>query len=405
MKSCFRARRKRWIMQRAHRIALDPTNRQSTQLARAAGTARFAYNWALANWKSQYDASLDDVSLTKPSQHSLRKELNAIKRSKFPWMLESTKCAPQEAIIALGVAFKNYFDGHGRHPTFKRRGVHDSFRLSAGQFSINNARIWVPKIGWIRMREELRFENAKQVSVTVSRVADHWYASIACEVEDASPQKPTNSTVGVDVGVREYVISDGSRHTVPRSLRAKQATLHRAQRKLSRTKRGSKNRAKARLRVAKIHARVANSRSDWLHKLTTPLADHHDTIVIEDLNVRGMLQNNRLAMSITDASFGEFRRMLSYKTQSRMTKLVVADRWFPSSKLCSFCATKAKSLSLRQRKWTCASCGSKHDRDFNAAKNLAAYAPEQRREFRGDSLWSALGRCSARTQSEQSKSS
>lgn len=363
-------------MQRAHKIALDPTNKQATALARAAGTARFAYNWALARWGEQYQASLADPALPKPSQYGLRKELNSIKREAFPWMLESSKCAPQEAIIALGTAFKNFFAGRAKYPTFKKRGIHDSFKLSSGQFKITGKKIRIPNIGWVRLREELRYLDAKQVSVTISRTAGRWFASVQCEIPDPAPA-PVHvddpAAVGVDVGVREYVLSDDTRYSVPRHLRHAQARLKRSQQALARKEKGSANRAKARVKVARLHAQVADARSDWLHQLTTRIASTYPRIVIEDLNVAAMAKNHHLAMSITDASFGEFRRQLAYKTPAHGSELVIADRWFPSSKLCSVCGAKTKHLTLSQREWTCQGCGTVHDRDLNAAKNLATY--------------------------------
>ncbi|MGO1851473.1 RNA-guided endonuclease InsQ/TnpB family protein [Microbacterium sp.] len=371
-------------MQRAHKVALDPTNVQATGLARAAGCARFAYNWALARWNAQYQARLSDSSLPAPSQYALRRELNQVKRDEFPWMLESTKCAPQEAIIALGAAFGNFFAGRAARPSFKKKGAsRESFRLSVGQFLVDGDRIRVPKVGWIRMREQLRWPGARPVSVTISRRAGRWFAAVQCEIPDnfiaptvASDAGGAESSVGVDVGVRECVVSDGTRHQVPRHLRAAQRRLKRAQQALARKARGSRNRAEARAKVASLHARVADARSDWLHKMTTGLAEQHDRVVIEDLNVSGMTKNRHLALSIADASFGEFRRQLTYKTPAHGTMLVVADRWYPSSKLCSGCGAKTKRpLLLQMRTWTCESCGAVHDRDLNAARNLAAYDP------------------------------
>ena len=360
-------------MHRTHKIELDPTNKQANALSRAAGVSRFAYNWALARWEEQYEATLVDPSAPRPSQYSLRRELNAIKRKEFPWMLESTKCAPQEAIIDLGIAYKNFFRGSAARPTFKKRGTRDSFRLHTGQFSVSGKRVRVPNIGWIRMRESLRFESAKVKSVTISRRADKWFASILCEMDQPVAKLAPSSRVGIDVGVREYVMSDGTRHQVPRAFRAYEARLARAQRSFNRKQKGSANRKKAALKVARIHAQIADQRKDWLHKLTTSLANSHSEIVIEDLNVKGMLKNKRLAKSVSDASFYEFKRQLTYKTQDRGTSLVLADRWFPSSKLCSECGAKTKHLALSQREWTCDQCGTLHDRDLNAARNLAAY--------------------------------
>lgn len=366
--------RRRWAMpSRAHKIRLDPTNKQATALARAAGCARFAYNWALGEWGRQHEAhKCDPKNNPKPSQYSLRKELNAIKRAQFPWMLESTKCAPQEAIIDLGKAFASMWDGRGRYPRFKKRGINDSFRLSSGQFAVKGRLLRVPNVGWVRLTESLRFEDGRPTTVTISCRAGCWYASILCEVSTEVSHAATGVVLGVDVGVREYVTSDGTRYEVPRALRACQGRLTRAQRDLARKEKGSVNRKKARARVARLHQRVSSQRADWLHKLTTDIANRADVVVIEDLNVAGMLRNRRLALSVSEASFGEFRRHMEYKTIDRGTELVVADRWYPSSKLCSVCGTKTKSLPLGVRRWVCGDCGVQHDRDLNAARNLAS---------------------------------
>jgi putative transposase len=164
----------------AHKIRLDPNNVQATYFARAAGTARFAYNWALTEWQRQYRASQADPLLSSPSETALRRQLNAIKREQFPWMLEVTKNAPQMAIIQLGAAFKNFFAGRANYPTFRRKGRDDRFTLSNDQFSVDAARIRIPKLGWVRMRETLRFAGTV-VSASVSRTAGHWFASITVD--------------------------------------------------------------------------------------------------------------------------------------------------------------------------------------------------------------------------------
>ena len=364
-------------MQRCHKIALDPNNAQRTHLGRCAGTARFAYNWALERWQEHYEAHREDPTLPKPNQYSLRRELNATKREEFPWMLEVTKCAPQEAIIDLGRAFQNFFSGRAKHPTFKKKGVHDSFRVSSGFFSIEGKKIRLPHIGSIPMREHLRWPEAKIVSVTISRRANRWYASVVLEAEDfgrkASPGAAAK-TMGVDVGVREYVCSDATRHVLPRAYRRKERNLRRAQQALARKKKGSANYRRQRGKVAKIHAQIANVRSDWLHKLTSGIASGNGVIVIEDLCVKGMVRNHHLAKSVADASFGEFRRQLDYKTEELGHVLLVADRFYPSSKLCSVCDAKTKHLTLDMRSWTCPVCDTLHDRDLNAALNLRRYA-------------------------------
>ena len=210
-------------MYTVHRVRLEPNNTQATGLARAAGCARFAYNWGLSRWTEQYEAYKRGERDAQPSQHSLRRELNALKRDEFPWMLESTKCAPQEALINLGKAFDMFFKRQGRYPKFKKRGEHDAFKLSAGQFSVDAAdgipHLRVPRVGWVRMSEVPRF-GGDIVSVTVSRTAGHWFASLMFRVESTgSITRPSDEVVGIDLGVRELVLSNGERHPAPREYR------------------------------------------------------------------------------------------------------------------------------------------------------------------------------------------
>lgn len=181
----------------AHKIALDLNNAQATYMARAAGTARFAYNWALAEWQRQYEACKADASLPKPSQMALRRQLNSIKGERFPWMLEVTKNAPQMAIIQLGQAFKNFFAGRAKFPKFRKKGLHDRFSLTNDQVNIDGSRIRIPKLGWVRMRETLRF-TGKIMSATVSRVADRWFVSITVDTPDDShlPKAENQGVVG-----------------------------------------------------------------------------------------------------------------------------------------------------------------------------------------------------------------
>ena len=352
----------------AHKIALDLNNEQATYMARAVGVARFAYNWALAEWQRQYDACKADASLPKPSEMSLRRQLNALKRERFPWMLEVTKCAPQLAIKQLGAAFKNFFAKRAKFPNFRRQGVHDRFSLSNDQFAVDASRLRIPNLGWVRMREPLRFKG-KLMSATVSRVADRWFVSIAVDTQDDShlPKAENQGAVGVDLGVSALAtLSTGEVASGPK---AHKALLGRLQR-LSRKAKGSANRRKAKGKLARLHARIAAIRCDALHKLTTALTSRFYTVGIEDLNVRGMVKNRHLARSISDMGFFELRRQLEYKAVMRGGQVVVADRFFASSKTCSACGRKVDALPLAVRKWTCAACGVLHDRDVNAAVNL-----------------------------------
>lgn len=359
----------------AHRIRLVPNVEQEVYFRKACGVARFAYNWALAEWKRRHAAG------EKPSEIALRKALNALKHEQFPWMREVTKNAPQQAIKNLGKAYANFFAKRGRYPQFKKKGKsRDAFRADNGcdaqhpnAVLVNGKRVNLPVIGWVKMREEVRFAG-KIVSVMISREADAWYASFTIETYYEPEAHALTNTVGVDLGVTTLATpSIGEKTPAPKPLRRNLEKLKRLARALSRKQRGSKNRAKAKTTLARLHSRIAHIRGDALHKLTTTLARNAATIVIEDLNVEGMLANRYLSRAIADLGFFEFRRQLKYKTAMTGGALIVADRWYPSSKQCSGCGAKNESLALRERTWTCVSCGASHDRDTNAAMNLARY--------------------------------
>lgn len=377
-------------MQRVHKIALDLTNVQATGCAKAAGCARVAYNWALRWWKDAYHAWLispeegtgfdavtgKEIRVTnRPSENLARRHFDMIKGEEFPWMYESTKCAPQEAIRDLGRAFSNFFAGRASYPKAHKKGVNDSFRLSPGQYSIKGKLLRIPNIGWVRMQEELRYPATKTLSVTITRHRNRWFAAIACELPDPHQVNRPFAAVGVDLGTGDYATSDGQTIQVPRAYRKAQSKLRRAQKALSRKKKGSQNRIKAKIKVNKIHGRVADIRSNWIHQFTHHLVTNYSVIGIEDLNVKGMSKNRHLAKSILDAGFYEFRRQLEYKAPTYGAKIIVADRWFPSSKICSQCGEKTNRLtSLAVRSWECENCGASHHRDINAAVNLKNYA-------------------------------
>ena len=371
----------------SHKLRLDPNNKQATYFAKAAGTARFAYNWALAEWQTQYAAWKDDNTQPKPSQFSLRKQLNAIKRDLFPWMLDVTKNAPQMAIIQLGAGFKNFFAGRAKYPQFKKKGKsRDSFTLTNDPFAIDPStgsghrlcRIRIPNLGLVRMRETLRF-SGKILSATISRTADQWFASITVDTQDHNPLPPAENqgVVGVDLGVSALAtLSTGEVVAGAKPPKALLSRLQRFSRSLSRKVKGSANRAKAKVKLAKLHARIANIRKDTLHQLTTDLTRRFSLIGIENLNVSGMVKNRHLSRAISDRGFFEFRRQVEYKAEMRGAVVVVADRFFASSKTCSnpHCGHKLDKLPLSVREWTCPCCGTVHDREVNAAINLANYA-------------------------------
>ncbi len=361
-------------MHRVHKIKLDPTQEQAIYFARACGVARFAFNWALAEWKRQHEAG------EKPNEAALRKRLNAIKASEFPWMAEVTKVAPQNAIKNVGLAFQHFFrrvkqGGKPGYPRFKRKGLHDSFRADNGpQNATSHAvecsgkTIKLPRCGVVRMREELRF-TGRTLAATVSKMADGWYVAILVDTNDCLSGPLNRGVVGVDLGIKELAtLSTGEVIPALKPHRAAHARLTRLSRSLSRKQKGSANRAKAKAKLGRLHHRIANIRTDALHKLTTKLATEFSTIAIEDLNVSGMMRNRCLARSIADASFAEFRRMLTYKAAMTGAEVVVVDRFFPSSKTCHSCGT-IHPMKLSDRVMVC-DCGNVMDRDLNAAMNL-----------------------------------
>jgi putative transposase len=355
---------------RGHRIELRTNNKQATYFAKASGTARKAYNWALNEWETQRQAG------GKPSEAALRRQLNSIKREKFPWMLEVTKNAPQMAIIQLGDAFKRFFAKQARYPTVRRKWIDDRFTLSNDQFKVDGSRIRIPHLGWVRMRESLRYEG-KIVSATISRRAHKWLVSITVEVKNsATPIANENQVaVGVDMGLHHFAtLSTGEKIAGPKPHKALMGLLKRISRSLSRKQKGSNNCKKAKITLARLHYRITNIRRDAQHQLTARLTNEFNVIGIEDLHIKGMMKNRRLSRSIADMGFHEFRRQLEYKAKSKGIKLVVANQWFASSKICSHCGKKTAFLPLTMREWTCDFCFTYHDRDINAAKNLEIMA-------------------------------
>jgi putative transposase len=354
----------------AHKIALDPNAAQRIYFARAAGVARFAYNWALAEWKRQYKAG------EKPSDVALRRQLNAIKRAQFPWMFDVTKCAVQEAIIDLGTAFRAFFEKRGKYPQFKRKDGRTSFCAAneVGTFRTDGERIKLPVIGWVRMREAVRFSGPLK-RAAVSLESGRWFVSLMIETDDVQPVVQPETVVGVDLGVSVLAtLSSGESIVGPKSHIVALKRLRRSNKALSRKRRGSANFRKAKARLAKLHARIANVRRDATHKLTTRLTKTYRKIGIENLNVRGMAANRCLARSIMDGGFFEFRRQLDYKARLYGSQIVIADRFFPSSKTCSCCGVIKETLALSQRIFACDDCGFEAPRDVNAALNLARLA-------------------------------
>jgi putative transposase len=361
------------IIHQAYRYELAPDEVQRHALHCHAGAARWAWNWGLAvrnkAWRRRGE-TLDAVAL-----HRL---LNRLKRTpRFAWLYQVSKCAPQEALRDLDRAYQAFWRGRRANrrvgfPRYKKRGrCPDSFRLT-GAIKVKPSGIVLPRIGLVATKESTHKFRGRILSATCKREADRWYCSLNVEVYRPDPARIDGPVIGIDRGLATLAVcSDGTRISHPRALERSIRTIRRRARAVTHKQRGSRNQAKAVVALARAHRRVRNQRIDALHKATTSLAKTKSVIVVEDLHVAGMLRNRRLARSIADASWAEFGRQLTYKCQWYGSRLVVADRWYPSSKTCSACGQVTAELSLSTRIFQCGHCGLLLHRDDNAARNLA----------------------------------
>jgi putative transposase len=348
-----------------HKIRLRPNREQESYFLKACGTSRFVWNWALEAWEQSCRRG------EKPNALELKRQFNAIKAEAYPWTYEVSKYASQQPFIHLQSAFQRFFRKQSKYPRFKRKGVHDAFYVGGDHVQVKGKRIRIPKLGWVRMRESLRF-SGKLHSATVCRVADHWYVSLSVELSEPPIPCESQEGIGVDLGInRLATLSNGEMFEGPKPLKGALKKLRRLSRRLSRKKRDSKNRDKARIKLARLHHRIRNIRQDALHKLTSYVTWNFHVIAIEDLNVKGMMRNRRLARAILDMGFYELRRQLVYKSKLRRCHVVAVDPWFPSSKVCSRCGVIKAELSLGERTFQCGACGRVIDRDLNAANNVA----------------------------------
>jgi len=364
-------------MIKAHKIRLNPTPEQANYFARAAGTARFVWNWALAEWNRQDEAG------AKPTALKLKKQFNAIRRDQFPWTWEVTKNASDQPFLDLGKAFTAFFEGlkNGKkkgRPKFKsKKRSRASFYLANDQFELGDHRMWVPKLGWVNMAETLRFKG-KVTGVRITKTADWWFASITVELPETQPDPahPRPHAVGIDVGLnRLATLSTGEEYENQAFLKTALGKLRQANKRLHRRVKGSKNREKARRQVARLHYQITCMRDDVLYKLTTQLATCYGIIGIEDLNIKGLLKNRRLSRSFSDAALGKLLTLLTSKVQQRGGQAILVGRFFPSSKTCHGCGWKWETMGLSDRIFicqnpTCASYGFSQDRDHNAALNI-----------------------------------
>jgi putative transposase len=360
-------------MIKAHKIRLHPTPEQATYFAKAAGTARFVWNWALAEWNRKSEAG------EKPTALKLKKQFNAIRRQQFPWTWEVTKNASDQPFLDLGKAFTAFFEGKVHRPRFKsKKRSKPSFYLANDQFELGDHRLWVPKLGWVNMAENLRM-SGKVMGARITKTADWWFVSIQVELpQEREVEKP--AAVGIDVGLlRLATLSTGEGIENQAFLKTALKKLRQANKRLHRRTLGSNNREKARRQVARLHYRITCLRDDVLHKLTTRLTQCYGIIGIEDLNLKGLFKNRKLARSFSDAALGKFMRLLTSKMEQHGGQVVKVDRFFPSSKTCHCCGWKWEDMQLSDRVFLCQNPHCAYyqfaqDRDHNAALCILAEA-------------------------------
>ena len=372
------------VMQRSHRVALKPTPEQESLFGQHAGYARFAYNWALGEFR----AGLEVGEWLR--ERTLRPRWNRVKGMIAPWGTDLSQNAAKYAIIDLGQAA----EGWGKHrrkvkigqrtgrrvgfPKFKRRKHEQGFRADNGPDTVrvDGKIIKLPKIGWVAMVEELRFHGSIR-EATINRTAGTWFACFCIEDGEEPPPVKDGPTIGVDVGVGTMATcSDGTTVDNPKALARGLKKLRRLDKAIARSRNvqgksvHSNRRERLYAKRRRVHARVVNVRNDNHHKATTAIAKSAGRVVVETLNVAGMVKNRRLARAIVDAGMSGFLRKLEYKCRWYGADYVKADRWYASSKLCAHCGWKNDDLTLSDREWWCGGCGVLNDRDANAAMNL-----------------------------------
>ena len=391
----------------AVKVALDPTPAQERLMLSHAGAARFAFNAGLAHVKAALEVGekLDWSFYSLQHWWNANKDTLAVDADGVPWWRENSKEAANSGLRALASALSNWSKSRkgkrkGRRvgfPKFKskdRETPRFSYSTSGpGTCALikgDPKALWLPRIGRVHCMENViaRVDGVRVIRMTISRRAGRWYAALTVERDDQTmKQAPKGGAVGIDLGVKQLAtLSDGTVIPNPRALDARLKALRKAQQALSRKTMGSARRGKAKERVARLYARVTDARIDAINKATTMIARTYTTVCIEDLNVAGMVKNHHLARSVSDASLGEFRRQLEYKTMRTGASLRVVDRWYPSSKTCSNCGTVKAKLSLSERVYQCDVCGLSMDRDLNAAINIkvAGSAPETLNACGGD---------------------
>ena len=366
------------------KFRIYPTIDQQKFLNETLGACRKVYNISLDEAIKEYENYKLNITLSKPkvSGFDIVKKLPIIKnKEEYKWLYNYSSCALQQKLLDLGKSFSNFFRDikikrKTGYPKFKSRFHNESFRLTPMYFKLIHNKLFISKLHTglkIKLYKQLPSEPS-QVTVTKTTTGKY-YATFLCKIEP----KVTNGSgvVGIDLGVKDFIVtSDNESITNPKYFNKYQNKLKLYQRRLSRKVKGSNNRNKARIKVAKIHEAISNLRLDFIHKTTRSLVNRYKTICIEDLNVKGMSKNSKLSKHILDSGFGMFRRFLTYKiSDSNWCNLIIAHRWFPSTQICSNCGVKPdEKIKLSIRNWICINCNTEHNRDFNASKNLANIA-------------------------------
>jgi len=343
-------------------------------LNRTFGCVRVVWNRTLAARRERYVAEGTSTSYAETDR-----ALTAMKKDPGLAFLSEVSSVPlQQALRHQHTAFSAFFARHTCYPRFKSRAGRQSAHYTRSAFAMRGGELRLAKtstpLRFVWSWPDVDLTVLNPAIVIVSREPDsRWYVTFTLDAAKPEPLPETGHAVGVDLGVKDFAVtSDGEKIANPRHLDRKARNLARYQRRLAHRRKGSANRAKAAAKVARAHRKVRSARRDFLHRASTRLVRENDIIVIEDLNVSGMVRNRRLARAISDCGWGEFRRQLEYKCERARHELVVIDRWYPSSKTCSACGHLLAGLSLSTRHWTCPSCRARHDRDINAAKNILA---------------------------------
>ena len=362
------------VMRTAYRCRTYPTAEQASVLNRTFGCVRVVWNRTLTWRHARYYGEQAKTNFTQANAY-----LTAMKADTgLAWLNEVSSVPLQQAIRHQQVAYTNFFAGRARYPRFKSRTGRQAAEYTRSGFRYRDGQLFLAKmdvpLAFVWSWPDIGPEGIDPSTVTVSRdPCGRWYVAFAVEVADPVQLPATAAVVGVDLGIKDFAVtSDGEKIPNPRSLARRERNLARYQRRMARCQKGSANRAKAKARVARAHRKVRASRADFLHRASARLVRDHDVIVIEDLAVRNMVRNHSLAKAISDSGWGTFRRMVEYKAARAGRHVIPIDRWYPSSKTCSACGHLLAELSLKTRTWQCPSCGTRHDRDINAAKCILA---------------------------------